>query len=96
VLRRKRPTTTLAQTPTKYPNGTFVKTEKGFFYIVSPTKRYRFTHTRVLDSWNPQRIVETTEAAVAKYRIASKMKYRNGSLINNLGDGRIWAPPTRH
>jgi hypothetical protein len=44
----------------------------------------------LLDSWSPHRVVRTTEAAVANYRIASKMKYRNGSLIHNLADGKIY------
>jgi hypothetical protein len=90
VLRRKKQTTTLAQTPTKYPNGTFIETEKGYFYILSPSKRLRITHKRVLESWAPPRVVQTTEAAVVKYRVGSKLKYRNGSLIHNLADGKMY------
>lgn len=76
--------------PVEYPSGLFVKTEKGYFYIVSPSKRYRLISRRVLDSWNPQRVIETTEASVSKYRISAKMKFRNGSLIHNLADGKIY------
>jgi hypothetical protein len=32
----------------------------------------------------------SSEAAVSKYRIGSKLKFRNGSLIHNLGDGKIY------
>lgn len=78
------------QTRTEYPAGTFVETEKGYFYVVNPTKRYRITSKRVLDSWSPHRVVKTTEAAVKHLRIAAKMKFRNGSLIHNIADGRIY------
>jgi hypothetical protein len=44
----------------------------------------------VVASWRPHRIVESSEAAVSKYRIAAKMKFRNGSLIHNLADGKIY------
>lgn len=77
-------------TPTEYAAGTFIETEKGYFYIVGPGKRYRIVSRRVLDSWSPQRLVQSTEAAVVKYRIAAKMKFRNGSLIWNLSDGKIY------
>lgn len=88
MFRKKTPTP--PTTPTRYPSATFVKTEKGYFYIVSPTKRFRITSKRVLDSWSPPRVVTTTEAAVSKYKIAAKMKFRNGSLIWNLSDGKIY------
>lgn len=81
---------TLPTEPTEYPNGSFIETELGYFYIFSNSKRMRFISKRCLDSWNPQRIIVTSEAAVSKYRISSKMKFRNGSLIHNLGDGKIY------
>lgn len=81
---------TLPTEPVQYPVGTFVESEKGYFYIVSDSKRYRISSKRVLDSWSPQRVVKTSEAALAKYRISFKMKFRNGTLVHNLGDGRIY------
>lgn len=76
--------------PTVYPIGSFLKTEKGYFYIASPNKRYRMISQRLLDSWSPHRVIETSEAAVATYRIVAKMKFRNGSLLHNIGDGKIY------
>jgi hypothetical protein len=67
-----------------------VKTQRGYFYIASPAKRYRVLSERVLNSWAPPRVVDTTEAAVSKYKTTSKLKFRNGSLIHNLADGRIY------
>ncbi len=76
--------------PTVYPAGTFVRTEAGYFYIASPSKRYHLVSKIALDSWSPPRVVESTESAVRQYRIATKMKFRNGSLLSCLGDDRIY------
>ena len=89
-LLRRRQRSNLPTTPVVYPNGTYIRTEKGAFFIVSPGKRYRFTSDRVLESWAPHRIVETTEAAVSKYRVTAKLRFRNGSLIHNIADGKIY------
>jgi len=88
-LRRRR-SNSLPTEPVEYPSGTFLRTEKGYFYIVNQSKRYRLITERAVESWSPQRIVETSEAAVSKYRIAAKMKFRNGSLIWNLSDGKLY------
>ncbi len=74
----------------EYPVGSYVKSPAGYFYIVSSNKRYRFTTDRVLDSWKPLRVILTSDKALEKYRIAAKMKFRNGSLIHNISDGRIY------
>lgn len=88
LLNRRRKN--LPTTPTTYPNGTFLETEKGYWYIFDQTKRYRILTKRVLDSWSPHRVVETTEAAVRGYKKGYKLKFRNGSLIWNLSDGKIY------
>lgn len=76
----------------EFPLGTFFKTEKGYFLVHSSTKRYRFTSLRVLASWAPQRVVKASEQdpAVQRLRIVAKMKFRNGSLIWSLSDGRLY------
>lgn len=86
----KKQTPTLPDVPVEYPSGLFIKTEKGYFYISGPGKRMRITSLRVLASWSPQRIINTTEAAVAKYKVVSKIRFRNGSLIWNLADGKMY------
>lgn len=83
--RNQKPTTS-----TEYSAGSFIETEKGYFYVVNASKRYRIVSIRVLNSWAPPRVIQTTEAAVSKYRISAKMKFRNGSLIYNLADGKIY------
>lgn len=86
----KRQTKPLPSEPVVYPTGSFVKTEKGYFYIAKPGKRYRIISERLLASYSPHRIIETTEAAVANYRISARLKFRSGSLIYNISDGKMF------
>lgn len=90
MFQKKRRRSNLPTEPVEYPVGSFIESEAGYFYIVSPSQRYRFITRRVLDSWSPQRVILTSEKALAKYRVITKMKFRTGSLIHNLADGRIY------
>lgn len=87
---RSKKTTSLPSKPVVYPVGSFISTEAGYFYIAGISKRFRFLSQRVMDSWSPHRVIETSEAAVKNYRIAAKMGFRNGSLIHNIADGKIY------
>ena len=91
MLRRKSKSQT-ALTLTDLPVGTFISTEDGYFYVFSNTQRYRFITTRVLDSWNPQRVVVCSELdpAVRKLKSLFKMKFRNGSLLYCQADGKMY------
>lgn len=77
---------------TEFPPGTYLLTEKGYFFVQSTTKRYRFSTRRVLDSWAPQRIVEASEAepGVKKLKVAAKMRFRNGSLLYSQANGKMY------
>ncbi len=91
MWKRKRiPEIPARTTPTDFPIGTFVYSERGYFYILNATKRYRIISNRVLESWNPPRVVLATEDALVNYKIGAKLKFRNGSLIRNVADGRIY------
>lgn len=79
----------LPTTPIVYPHGTAVKTERGYFLIRSG-KRYHLPTDRIVLSWSFPRIVETSEAAVAAYKVVAKLGFRDGSLIHNISDGRIY------
>lgn len=92
MLRRKSKSqlqSSLARSPRVYPHGTCVKTEEGYF-LIRDGKRYRLPTQRILDSWAFPLIVETTEAAVVNYPIRAKLGFRDGSLIYNIADGRIY------
>lgn len=83
-------TLSLPENPVEYPLGSFVKSEAGYFYILSNSKRLRIISERLLNSWSPHRVILTSEKALVKYRISSKMKFRAGSLIHNIADGKIY------
>jgi hypothetical protein len=72
-----------------YPSGTCISTERGIFYVKNQ-KRYRLISQRVADSWNFPRIIVSSEAAAAGLKISGKLGFREGTLINNLSDGKIY------
>lgn len=89
MILRKKTAKTLPSEPTQYPHGTCVRTEAGTF-LIRDGKRYYLPTPRIVESWRFHRIVPTTEAAVKHYRIVAKIGFRDGSLIYNLGDGKIY------
>lgn len=90
MTRKKTTGKSLNSEPTVYPLGSFVKTELGYFFILTSVKRLRLTTKRAVESWSPHRIILTTEAACKNYRITAKMKFRNGSLLHSYADGKIY------
>lgn len=83
--------TDLPTTPQDYPAGVCVKTERGVYLINKDGKRYRILSTAILDSWNFPLVVDSTEAAVADYPVAvTKLGFRDGSLLNNIADGKLY------
>lgn len=76
--------------PVDFPIGTFIQTEKGYFYINGPGSRYRLITQRVLESWKPHRIVQAAESALQRYAVKGKMKFRNGSLLYSQASGRMY------
>jgi hypothetical protein len=81
---------TRPSSPVAYPAGVFVNTEKGYFYIAGPDKRLRCITKRVLDSWSPPRVVLSSEAACENFKIAGRLKFRNGSLLHDLTNGQMY------
>lgn len=88
LWKRKQNSPSLRTERTDYPFWTFVTTEKGMFLLKEKT-RVRITTERILNSW-AVRLVPTTEAAVKHYVITGKLGFRDGTLINNMGDGKIY------
>lgn len=87
------PTTsnTVPNYPVEYPTCIAVRTEKGFYYINRDGKRYRIPSERIADTWRFPFVITTSEVAVSGYPLAvSKLGFRDGSLLNNIADGRIY------
>lgn len=77
--------------PVVYPVGVCVITDKSPYLINKDGKRYRIVSQRVLNSWNFPLVIPTTEPALRRYPVAvTKLPFRDGSLLNNIADGKLY------
>lgn len=74
--------------PTNFPSGIAVKTDKDTYWI-KDEKRYRLISGRAADSWSFT-TVNATESALTGFKLAGKLGFRDGTLIKNIADGRIY------
>jgi hypothetical protein len=74
--------------PTNFPSGIAVKTDKDTYWI-KDGKRYRLISDRAAKSWSFT-TVNATEAALTGFKLVGKLGFRDGSLIKNIADGRIY------
>ena len=70
------------------PSGLIAHTEKGYFYIKG-NKRFKFVSDKAKDSWYLP-IVETSEAMLVNYSSAGVLGFRDGTLIHDISDGRMY------
>ena len=87
-FKRKQNQQPLRTEKTDYPYMTFVITERGMFLLKEKTRALIISE-RILKSWCV-RLVPTTESAIKHYVISGKLGFRDGTLINNMGDGKIY------
>jgi ribosomal protein S4E len=87
LLKTTKPTLTISQ-PTNFPSGIAVKTDKDTYWI-KDGKRYRLISDRAATSWSFT-TVNATEAALTGFKVAGKLGFRDGALIKNIADGRIY------
>ena len=87
LLKNTKPTLTISQ-PTNFPSGIAVKTDKDTYWI-KDGKRYRLISTRAAQSWCFTTVL-ATEAALTGIKLVGKLGFRDGSLIKNLADGRMY------
>lgn len=89
-FQKDKPTTTArVLSPVDYPSGSAVETESGVYYIKGKTK-YKVFSDRVLDSWNFGMILPGSAASVSKFNYGGPLGFRDGSLIKNIADGKIY------
>jgi len=74
--------------PTNFPSGIAVKTDKDTYWI-KDGKRYKLISDRAAKSWSFT-TVNATEAALTGFKVAGKLGFRDGALIKNIADGRIY------
>lgn len=70
------------------PDGTFVVTESNIYFVKAGRKFKVFTY-RTFKSWNAEAI-KVTEANIAHLKAGGTLGFRDGTLIKDLSDGRIY------
>ena len=84
---RKTKTATVTS-PTIFPSGLAVKTDKGIYWV-KDNKRYKLISDRAAESW-AFTTVNATEQAIVGMKIVGKLGFRDGSLIKNIADGKMY------
>jgi len=74
--------------PTNFPSGLAVKTEKALYWI-KDGKRYKLISDRAANSWGFP-TVNATEAALSGIKLSGKLGFRDGTLIKNIADGKMY------
>jgi len=87
MLKKKQPQKTITN-PTLFPSGLAVKTEKATYWI-KDNKRYKLISDRAEKSWAFPTVL-ATENAVVQIKLIGKLGFRDGSLIKNIADGKIY------
>lgn len=87
LLKTTKPTLTISQ-PTNFPSGIAVKTDKATYWI-KDGKRYKLISDRAAKSWSFT-TVNATEAALSKTKLVGKLGFRDGTLIKNIADGKMY------
>lgn len=78
----------LVTSPTNFPSGIAVKTNTATYWI-KDGKRYKLISERAAKSWAFV-TVNATEDALSNTKLVGKLGFRDGSLIKNIADGRIY------
>ena len=79
---------TLITSPTNFPSGIAVKTDKATYWI-KDGKRFKLISDRATQSWSFT-TVNATEAALSGIKLVGKLGFRDGTLIKNIADGRMY------
>jgi hypothetical protein len=74
--------------PTVLPSGLAVKTERAIYWI-KDSKRYKLISDRAAKSW-AFTTVNATEQAIASMKVVGKLGFRDGTLIKNIADGKMY------
>lgn len=70
------------------PSGLIAHTEKGYFYVKGK-KRFKFVSDRAMNSWQLPAI-KTVEAMMVNYPVNGVLGFRDGTLVKDVSDGKIY------
>lgn len=92
MLKKKRSrniqTTLPISQQTNFPSGIAVKTDKATYWI-KDGKRFKLISERAENSWMFTTAL-ATENAISHIKLVGKLGFRDGSLIKNIADGKIY------
>ena len=80
--------TALITSPTNFPSGIAVKTDKATYWI-KDGKRFKLISERAEKSWMFT-TVNATEQSMSAIKIAGRLGFRDGTLIKNISDGKLY------
>jgi len=86
MIKKKRQQTIID--PVIIPSGLAVKTDKGVYWI-KDTKRFKLISDRAAKSWCFTTVF-ATEQAVSSMKVVGKLGFRDGTLIKNISDGKMY------
>jgi hypothetical protein len=78
----------LVKSATNFPSGLAVKTETATYWI-KDSKRFKLISERAEASWSFP-TVHATESALVNIKVAGKLGFRDGTLIKNIADGKMY------
>lgn len=88
MLKKRQPQAKTVSSPTLFPSGLAVKTDKATYWI-KDNKRYKLISDRAEKTWAFP-TVNATEGALTLIKLVGKLGFRDGSLIKNIADGKIY------
>lgn len=78
----------LITSPTNFPSGIAVKTDTATYWV-KDGKRYKLISSRAEESWRFT-TVYASESALTGIKLVGKLGFRDGSIIKNISDGKIY------
>ena len=72
-----------------FPHGSCIKTEKGYYYVNGKTVK-PIKNSRVFESWSFPLVIEAHSSSLAGFTVASKLGFRDGTLIRDISDGKMY------
>ena len=85
---RKKNQIQILTNPVILPSGLAVKTNSGVYWI-KDNKRFKLISDRAAKSWSFPTVF-ATDQAVAGIKIVGKLGFRDGTLIKNIADGKMY------
>jgi hypothetical protein len=86
-IRKKNPVQILTN-PVLLPSGLAVKTNTGVYWI-KDGKRFKLISDRAAKSWSFPTVF-ATDQAISGMKLVGKLGFRDGTLIKNIADGKIY------